>query len=132
MNWISYNVVAVLGLSAQACSLTAYDHKEKIAFATLRTPNGHWVDERILASALTTKFVGDAQGLSGLNVYVSSLGGGCDTNSSVLVRCSIPESSVICMNTYLNIEATMIDPTNAPAETPLIRQIQVKRFSDGC
>ena len=91
-------------LCLQGCSAIGHDNREKIARATLYGEKGA-LDTKTFASALYEKFSRSSSPLVALNAYVESLEGKCFNypNEKDLMRCSIPESSTICVDSRIEL-----------------------------
>ena len=93
-------------VALQGCGSAGYDHREKIANATLFNQNGV-LDGKAFAGALTEKFAAANSPPAALASFVETIGGKCSTPLSEVMSCSVPQSGSVCLSSRIEITASV-------------------------
>lgn len=117
--------LAIAPLLLQSCGFLDYDHRGKIAHATLYDEKGV-LDERALSAALVARFANTNSPPASLDAFVESLGGKCNLRpeQEISMYCSIPQSGTLCVARVIQLFVVV--------SNGVIADLSAKTHLDGC
>jgi hypothetical protein len=122
---IKASTLLIITVFLCGCNILIDDNRGKIALATLYNSNARsgGLDTRAFNAALSAKFSPQSSP-SELELFIISVGGKCQTRTTQQLSCVIPQTTTVCLATYIDVVARI---NNAK-----ISDIQVQSGTDGC